>query len=245
MGWAEFLGLVDGLLAAGCTFVRDLDAEPSDGGVALTFDDATSDHRQIAQALTERGVPGTFFIPAGHIGTCGHLDAGAVREMVAGGHAIGSHGWSHQRLDRVAEADLGREIDSSRAFLEDLTGRPVTIFAPAGGIGIRSLPARLRAAGYTASRSTRWGIHRGPADCWHIPVVPVTRVTADRGWVAVAAMERRLPAAMIAMGAIRGALSSETRTTLRGLLHRRSLRAGTYVSALVMVAADALGDLPV
>jgi hypothetical protein len=222
MAWPDFLGLVDGLASDGCTFVPDLADEPRDGAVVLTFDDATSDHRHVAHALADRGVPAVFFIPAGLLGTPGHLNAGDLREMTAAGHVIGSHGWSHRRLDLVPEADLAREIDSSRAYLEDLTGAPVTLFAPAGGIGIRSLAPRLRAAGYTASRSTRWG-----------------------GWVAVAAIERRLPVAMIALGAVRGALGNDARTSVRGRLHRRSATAAGKVVTAIVTGVTSMSDLPV
>jgi Polysaccharide deacetylase len=268
MPWEAFIELVDGLAAHGCAFVGDLDAEPRDGAVVLTFDDATDDHLNVARALTERGVPAVFFVPAAAVGTPEHLDLEGIREMVAGGHIIGSHGWSHRRLDRLAATDLAQEIVASRAFLEDATGVPVTLFAPAGGIGVHSLPAHLRAAGYTASRSTRWGIHRRIADRWHIPAVPVTRVTTDRGWVSIAATERRLPVAMIALGAVRGALGNDARTSVRGRLHRRgavdaakgapdtakgaatdaakdAADATKKVSKAVITAITSLGDPPV
>ncbi len=245
MAWSDFFALIETLVEGGCVFAPNLDAEPGDGATVLTFDDATSDHRRLAHALADRGVPAVFFISAGLIGTPGHLDEAALRELVAGGHVIGSHGWSHQRLDRVPEKDLGREIDSSRSFLEDLTGEPVNYFAPAGGIGVHSLAPRLRAAGYTASRSTRWGIHRRIADRWHIPAVPITRVTADHGWVAVAATERRLPVAMIALGAVRGALGNDARTRMRGRLHRTALATAASVPASEIVAGiRSMGDPP-
>ena len=198
-----------------------------------------------AAALTERGVPAVFFVPAGLLGTPEHIEGGALREMVAGGHVIGSHGWTHERLDRMAEADIAQEIESSRACLEDLTGTEITLFAPAGGIGVPSLPSRLRAAGYAASRSTRWGIHRRVSDRWHIPAVPVTHVTTNRGWVEVAATEGRLPVAMIALGAVRGALGSNARTTVRGRLHRRSVAdAGKRLSAVVLTGVNTMGEPP-
>lgn len=219
--WQDFLDLVDQLAAAGLTFACDLAAEPGDGAVVLTFDDATADHLAVAAALTERNVRAIFFVPAGITETPGHLDRNALRELVAQGHVIGSHGWSHRRIDQLPEADFGREIDGSRAKLEDLAGVAVTLFAPPGGIGVASLPERLEAAGYAASRSTRWGIHRRLEDRWRIPTVPVTRLTADRGWVKVAATERRLPAAMVAFRTVRRALGPKARTMLRGRLHRR------------------------
>jgi peptidoglycan/xylan/chitin deacetylase (PgdA/CDA1 family) len=217
--WSDFLLLLDRLQAAGCTFARDLEAEPNDGAVVLTFDDTSSDHMAVAEALAARSIPAVFFAPAGHLGTPGHLDPATLRELVAGGHIIGSHGWSHKRLDRISKQDLTTEIESSRAKLEDLAGVPVTVFAPAGGIGFRSLPERLAAAGYVASRSARWGIHRRASDRWRIPAVPVTHVTFDRGWVVGAATNQRLPVVMNVLGAVRSVLSPDTRTSLRRRLY--------------------------
>ena len=197
---------------------------------------ARRDHQALGQALAERGVPAIFFVPAGLLGVRGHLDETDLQELVAAGHVIGSHGWSHDRLDLLPAADLATEFESSRAKLEDLTGAPVTLFAPAGGIGIPSLPERLEAAGYIASRSTRWGIQRPRGDRWSIPTVPVTPVTADRGWVVSAATEQRLPVAMIALGAVRDVLGPRIRTALRGQLHRR--HAGPPLAAAPSLPED-------
>jgi peptidoglycan/xylan/chitin deacetylase (PgdA/CDA1 family) len=215
----DFVALLDRLQAAGCTFASDLDAEPRDGAVVLTFDDGSEDHRAVGQELARRGLPAVFFISAGALGTSTHLDNDALRELVSGGHSIGSHGWIHRRLDQVSGADIAQEIESSRAKLQEVTGQPITLFAPAGGIEGSALPSRLRAAGYVASRSTQWGIHRRLDDLWRIPSVPVTHVTVDRGWVDTAAMERRIPVAMVALGTVRRALRPDVRTALRGRFH--------------------------
>jgi peptidoglycan/xylan/chitin deacetylase (PgdA/CDA1 family) len=223
----DFITLLDRLQAAGCTFAADLAAEPRDGAVVLTFDDGTYDHLAVGAELARRGVPAVFFISAGILGASNHLEGSDLHELVAGGHAIGSHGWSHRRLDQVSPADLVQEIETSRATLQDVTGLPITLFAPAGGIEGPDLPARLRAAGYLASRSTRWGIHRRMDDLWRIPTVPVTHVTVDRRWVDFAAREGRMPPAMVAVGAVRKALRPGLRTVLRGRFHGPDAGNGT------------------
>lgn len=215
----DFLALLDRLQAAGCSFAADLDAEPRDGAVVLTFDDGSEDHLAVGKELARRGLPGVFFISAGALGSTAHLDNDGLRELVSEGHAIGSHGWIHRRLDQVSGADIAQEIESSRSTLQEVTGLPITLFAPAGGIEGSALPSRLRAAGYAASRSTRWGIHKRMDDLWRIPSVPVTHVTVDRGWVDAAATERRLPMAMVALGTVRRALRPDLRTALRGRFH--------------------------
>lgn len=213
--------MVDRMQAAGCVFADDLAAAPRDGAVVLTFDDGSSDHPALGAALAERNLTAIFFISVGHMGTPGHIDPSALGDLVAQRHVIGSHGWSHRRLDQVPEAELSQEFDASRARLEDLTGVPVTLFSPAGGIRFPSLAERLEASGYEASRSTRWGIYRRLDDRWDIPAVPVTTLTVNRGWVVAAASARRLPLAMTALNVGRRALSNDARTRLRGRLLRR------------------------
>ncbi len=198
--------------------MSDLAAPPTDGAVVLTFDDASSDHLAVADALSARGMSGVFFSSVGALGTPGHLSSEALRELVRGGHVVGSHGWSHERLDRLSPAQLEKEFVTSRAFLEDLLGIPVTLFAPAGGIGFDSMPRELESAGYVASRSTRWGIHRRLEDRWQIPGVPVTNMTVERGWVAKAATTRRLPLPMVGLSLLRNVLRPDVRTSLRRLL---------------------------
>jgi peptidoglycan/xylan/chitin deacetylase (PgdA/CDA1 family) len=219
LSWTAFRGLLDRLQEAGSTFAHDLDAAPTDGSVVLTFDDTSSDHLAVGRELAKRGVPAIFFASTGHLGTEGHLDPDSLPELVAGGHTIGSHGWSHRRLDRMTEVELVQEVETSRARLEDLIGLPVNLFAPAGGVPDRALSQRLRAAGYVASRSTRWGIHRRLDDRWQIPAIPVTHIGVNRGWVHSAATKGRLPLAMVALREARRVLSPDMRTALRKRFH--------------------------
>jgi peptidoglycan/xylan/chitin deacetylase (PgdA/CDA1 family) len=218
----EFETLVRRLVDSRTAISADLGAAPDDGAVVLTFDDASSDHVAAAETLTGLGIPAVFFASAGVLGTPGHLDGPALRALADAGHVIGSHGWSHARLDRVSGEDLDRELVASRAALEDEVGRPVTLFAPAGGIGRPDLEERLRAAGYVASRSTRWGIHRRAADAWDIPTVPVTEMTAARGWVGSATTKLRLPLTMVAVGLVRSVLRPDVRSSLRGRILGRT-----------------------
>jgi hypothetical protein len=87
------------------------------------------------------------------------------------------------------------------------------------------MAARLGAAGYLASRSTRWGIYRNLADRWAIPTVPATQMTVSRGWVDGATTRFRLPVAVAALGLARSVIHTDTRTRIRGsVLARRRRR---------------------
>jgi len=67
--------------------------------LALTFDDGPNGAttREILSILEEHGARATFFL----LGDCvpGHPDI--VREEVAAGHEIGSHGWGHKQMTRL------------------------------------------------------------------------------------------------------------------------------------------------
>ena len=70
---------------------RLIPAEP----VALTFDDGlTSHHDVVLPRLARHGCRATFFVPAGLLGTAGHLGPSEVRALHAAGMEIGSHGLS-------------------------------------------------------------------------------------------------------------------------------------------------------
>lgn len=241
LSWTAFRGLIDRLQEAGSTFAHDLDAAPNDGSVVLTFDDTSSDHLAVAKELTRRGVPAVFFASTGHLGTDGHLDPGALADIVAGGHTIGSHGWTHGRLDRMTEVELVQEVETSRARLEELTGGPVTLFAPAGGVPDRALARRLGAAGYAASRSTRWGIHRKLDDRWQIPAIPVTHISVNRGWVHTAATTGRLPLAMVGLREAMRLLSPDTRTALRKRFHGPPAASAVLSATAEMLSGSPLG----
>jgi peptidoglycan/xylan/chitin deacetylase (PgdA/CDA1 family) len=144
-----------------------------------------------------------------------------LRELLAGGHVIGSHGWSHRRLDRLTDAELDQEFIATRSELEQGLGVSVTMFAPAGGIGFKGLGPRLEAAGYVGSRSTRWGIYRDVSDRWVIPTLPVTQLTVQRGWVDAAATRLKLPIAMSGLGVVREVVSQDLRSRIRSKVMRR------------------------
>ncbi len=227
LAWPTFIALLDDLVTAGARFSTSLPATPETrGAVVLTFDDGTPDHERVGRELADRRIAAIFFVSAGLVGADGFLAANAVRALAASGHVVGSHGLTHRRLDRCSEAEVEQEVHRSREVLEAIGGQDVTLFAPAGGIVIDGLGARLEAAGYLAARTMRWGVHADPAERWSIPSLPVTELTVTRGWIASAARHGRLPATMVALRTAKDILPDDTRTRLRGVLTRAFQRPG-------------------
>ncbi len=87
----------------------------ADKEVVLTFDDGPfpPTTSKVLAALAAECVQATFFL----IGKSAEANPAMVRRIVAEGHSIGNHTWSHQILDRISEARAIEEID--RGFAAD------------------------------------------------------------------------------------------------------------------------------
>lgn len=79
-----------------------------------------------------------------------------VRRIVAGGHELASHGFGHERVSDLSEADFFNDIHRAKALLEDIGGMQVQGYrAPSFSIGAGNLWAldALQRAGYRYSSS--------------------------------------------------------------------------------------------
>ncbi|WP_438040912.1 polysaccharide deacetylase family protein [Sorangium sp. So ce128] len=99
--------------------------------IALTFDDGPHPERtpRLLDLLAEHGVRATFFV----LGTMARSRPDLVRRMVADGHEIGNHTYTHVSLEHASPQLLRAEVGTTRAFLEDLTGRACPLFRPPWG----------------------------------------------------------------------------------------------------------------
>ena len=79
-----------------------------------------------------------------------------VREIVAAGHELASHGYGHQRASDLSREAFFEDVRRAKALLEDIGGRPVHGYrAPSFSIGLGNLWAfdTLLEAGYRYSSS--------------------------------------------------------------------------------------------
>jgi peptidoglycan/xylan/chitin deacetylase (PgdA/CDA1 family) len=220
IGWDDFCSLLDGLDPSRLTV--SLGADPStftDVHIALTFDDATEDHLDVALELDRRGMKGIFFVPPGRLGKPSFMDAPQLRSIDEHGHVFGAHGLNHVPLPDLSPDDLFREVKDSKRILEDLLGHPVDLFAPPGGAYVPDLPAKLAELGYVAARSMIWGIYESVDDRWHIPCVPVTSFILGRGWLTRTVQTGRMPAAMRWTWRAKEILPLGLRIRVRGAIH--------------------------
>jgi peptidoglycan/xylan/chitin deacetylase (PgdA/CDA1 family) len=91
---------------------------------------------RILALLDRHRIPATFFVPAHTAVTFPE----SVASIVAAGHELGCHGWSHEDLAQLAEADERDVMERSAAKIERVAGRrPVGFRAPYWSLSERTL----------------------------------------------------------------------------------------------------------
>jgi peptidoglycan/xylan/chitin deacetylase (PgdA/CDA1 family) len=95
--------------------------------------------------FSKRGLVASFFVCAGRIGKESYLDNPMIRDLLAGGMCIGSHGMDHRDWRILDTLALEAEIGDARRKLEDIIQRPVTTVAvPFGSYDRRVLNRLMR-----------------------------------------------------------------------------------------------------
>ncbi len=87
----------------------------------------------------ETGVRATFFT----LGCVAERRPGMVRQIVAQGHELASHGWAHVRVSEQGREEFRDDVRRTKSFLEDLSGTPVRGY---------------RAASYSIDQRTLWAL---------------------------------------------------------------------------------------
>ena len=150
---------------------------------------------RILAMLDEAGVKATFFT----LGWIAERYPGIVRDIVASGHELASHGYGHERASDLEPQAFFDDIQRAKALLEDLGGQEVTGYrAPSFSIGASNRDWAFEClvrAGYRYSSSVypvrhdHYGMPEAPrfAHIVHSPLieVPPTTVRAfSRNWPA-------------------------------------------------------------
>ena len=110
----------------------ETDIPPVDRYAALTFDDGPSPTCTpiLLDGLRERGVHATFFLIGSKIDGQEEL----VRRMQAEGHQVGTHTWSHIRLQKTDTASALRDLARCDAALQQLLGERTYWVRPPYGL---------------------------------------------------------------------------------------------------------------
>lgn len=89
----------------------------------------TDEVYRMLDTLDEYGAKATFFIG----GAWADDNVDCLKEIVARGHEIGSHGYFHKDCTTLTEEQTAEEINLSRRFLLLAAGVEVDLFAPPSG----------------------------------------------------------------------------------------------------------------
>jgi len=116
----------------------------------FTFDDGHDSNRTYAlPLLASAGIKARFFLVAGWIESRLHfMNWAGVKELIAQGHEVGSHGWSHAFLTQCAEAKLRDELARSKQTIEERIGQRIEAVSMPGGRWNRRVFESAREAGY-------------------------------------------------------------------------------------------------
>ena len=94
--------------------------------LALTFDDGPDPAwtPQILDILKREKVPATFFI----VGENALTQRPLLERMVAEGHEVGSHTYTHPNLANVSEGQVRFELNTTQRLFQAFTGRSLRLF---------------------------------------------------------------------------------------------------------------------
>ncbi|MGW3784788.1 bifunctional polysaccharide deacetylase/glycosyltransferase family 2 protein [Micromonospora chokoriensis] len=128
-----------------------------DRTIALTFDDGPDPRwtPQILDVLRRHGAHATFFVVGARVNEHPEI----VRRILAEGHEIGSHTFTHADLATVSPWRRDLELSLTRKAVAAATGREVTLFRPP----FSSVPGALTEPEY--------GALRGAAKVGHVAVL--------------------------------------------------------------------------
>lgn len=99
--------------------------------IAITFDDGPDPKGtpRLLDMLKERGVKATFFL----VGKCATASPDIVKRIVAEGHELGNHTWTHPQLTRLKDTRVMDELQKTHDAIVNACGVAPTLYRPPYG----------------------------------------------------------------------------------------------------------------
>ncbi len=125
----------------------------TDTYITTSWDDGHPLDLRVAEMLSRHGLRGTFYIPR-------KIESGVMSreqmQKIASQFEIGAHTINHVFLTSTDIVTARKEINDSKAWVEDVTGTPCTMFCPPAGKFTDHHARMVRDAGYTGLRSVEF-----------------------------------------------------------------------------------------
>jgi peptidoglycan/xylan/chitin deacetylase (PgdA/CDA1 family) len=99
--------------------------------VAMTFDDGPhgANTPRLLDMLKQRGIKATFFI----VGQCAAEFPDIMKRIVAEGHEIANHSWSHPQLTKLGEESVTDQLQKTHDVIKQTTGIEAKVMRPPFG----------------------------------------------------------------------------------------------------------------
>ena len=99
--------------------------------IAMTFDDGPSaaNTPRLLDILKRRGIKATFFL----IGENAQAHPEIVKQILAEGHEIRNHTWTHPQLSKLSDDRVKFEISKTQNVIKDINGYTPTLLRPPYG----------------------------------------------------------------------------------------------------------------
>lgn len=120
---------------------------PASESIALTFDDGPTEYTgEILDLLKKFNRKATFFL----IGRQVEKYPGLVQRMLAEGHTVGNHTWSHSKTTGFMNArEMEAEIRAGNQAIQAATARNVKFYRPPFGVTNPSVKKAVQETGHT------------------------------------------------------------------------------------------------
>lgn len=134
-------------------------------GIYLTFDDGPDRQwtPRLLDLLAETAVSATFFL----IGRQASHSPKLLRRMIALGHEVGNHTWSHRHPWTMTTRTARREVRDGATALADILGRPSAFFRPPHGRLRQCMIDEAHAMGQTVTLWSLSAVDWGPLGSAH------------------------------------------------------------------------------
>jgi peptidoglycan/xylan/chitin deacetylase (PgdA/CDA1 family) len=99
--------------------------------IAMSFDDGPSAENtpRLLEMLKQRNIKATFFLIGQNVASNPDL----VRRILAEGHEIGNHSWTHPQLSKLSDQKVTAEITKTQDAIKEASGFTPTLLRPPYG----------------------------------------------------------------------------------------------------------------